>query len=331
MPEIAIAAPRRIGTGPETLAGRIVTLLDGARKNPDGLRFDESYLHATICEIISARAPLRLVLPTFHGKCPSRRLTIGDLPDQGEYLAIQTLAELHLRIADIYPATELHLLSEGHFHSDVQLLGSDQAVDNYIARIRDMIRPHSGLVLQDSDDLMPGRSHDEQRRILLAEHSPDENEMRCLMRADEQLLGLYTAYTKLHLKLLSECRDETVSGRQQRAQAKHRALLQLRKYLGFGRLLAKTYGPVPYVKMSALYKSPDQIDQLGVNVIKGNHQRGTTSFFAVMLQRNGFPRMMPAVEAARAGCRLVDTHAFPYFQEVQAPCVGTASFSTSTE
>lgn len=316
MPEITIAAPGHIDTGSESVAGRIVTLLNGARKNPDGLPFDDSYLRATISEIVSARAPLRLVLPTFHGKCPSRRLTIGDRPDQGEYLAIRNLAELHSRIADIYPDTELHLLSEGHFHSDVHLLGNDESVDGYVASIRDMIRPHPGLILQDSDDLMPGHTHDEQRRILLDDYSPDENEMRCLMRADEQLLGLYTAYTKLHLKLLSERRDETVSGRQQRAQAKQRALLQLRKYLGFGRLLATTYGPLPYVKMSALYKSPAQIDQLGINVIKGNHQRGTTSFFAVMLQRNGFPRMVAAFEARRAGCRLVDTHPFPYFREM---------------
>lgn len=104
----------------------------------------------------------------------------------------------------------------------------------------------------------------------------------------------------------------------------------MRKYLGFGRLLAKTFGPAPYVKMSALYKSPAQIDQLGINVIKGNHQRGTTSFFAVMLQSNGFPRLVPASEAQLAGCRLVDTHAFPYFQEVQTQCVGKTSFSTST-
>lgn len=115
---------------------------------------------------------------------------IGDLPDQGEYLAIQTLAELHSRIAAIYPDTKLYLFSEGHFHSDVHLLGNDQAVDNYLARIRAMIRPHSGLVLQDADDLLPGRTHDEQRRVLLDDHSPDENEMRCLISADEQLLGL---------------------------------------------------------------------------------------------------------------------------------------------
>lgn len=75
MPEIAIAAPGHTDTKSESVAGRVVALLNGARKNPDGLRFDEAYLRATVSEIVSARAPLRLVLPAIHGKCPSRRLT----------------------------------------------------------------------------------------------------------------------------------------------------------------------------------------------------------------------------------------------------------------
>lgn len=323
--------PGHIGTGPEAIAARIADLLDGARKNPDGLRFDNSYLRATLTEIVCARAPLRLLLPTFHGKCPSRRLTIGNLPDYGEYLAVKTLAHLHAQIADVYPDTTLLLLSEGHFHADINLLGTDQAVDAYADRIRGLLSAHPGLVFHDADDLLPGFGHEEQRRILLDEYSPDEAEMRYLMLADEQLLGLYQAYTKLHLKLITEQPDQATSGRQQRARAKHRALLQLRKYLGFAQLLRSTFGDLPYVKLSALYKSPAQVDQLGINVIKGNHQRGTTSFFAICRTRDGLHRMVSTADANAAGNLLVDNHAYPYFQEVVTSCVGTTSFSTSTE
>ncbi|KAA1245679.1 L-tyrosine/L-tryptophan isonitrile synthase family protein [Mycobacterium simiae] len=323
--------PGHIGTGPEAIAARIADLLNDARKNPDGLRFDDSYLRATLIDIVCARAPLRLLLPTFHGKCPSRRLTIGDLPDYGEYLAVETLADLHAQIADIYPDTKLLLLSEGHFHADYNLLGTDQAVDDYANRIRDLLSAHPGLVFHGADDLLPKLSRDEQRQILLDDYSPDEAEMRCLMLADEQLLGLYQAYTKLHLKLITDHPDETTSGRQQRMLAKQRALLQLRKYLGFAQLLRSAFGHLAYVKLSALYKSPAQVDQVGINVIKGNHQRGTTSFYAVCRTRAGVHRMVSAADAHTAGHRLVNDHAYPYFEEVVTSCAGTTSFSTSTE
>jgi pyoverdine/dityrosine biosynthesis protein Dit1 len=298
----------------EQAARAIVDIIDGARKNPHGEVFDNSHLRSTLMAIIADNAPLRVVLPLFHGKCSSRRFTIGDLPDYAEYLAIETLAELHGRIADVYSATTFFLISEGHFHSEVDhFIGSDHIIEDYARGIREMLTPYPALLFKDTDDLLPGMTHEQQRRILLEQYSPDDDETRRMMLADVRLLALYRSYTKLHLKLITDRPVTDSSGRQQRGRAKQRALLQLRKYIGFARLLGETFGPNPYVKLSPLYKTPAQSDQLGINVIKGIHTLGTTSFNAVCKTRAGIS-LLSAEEARKAGYRLVPVP-YPYFEE----------------
>ncbi len=303
-----------IGSNSEKATQAIVNIIDGARKNPYGEVFDNSHLRSNLLAIISANAPLRVVLPLFHGKCSSRRFTIGDLPDYAEYLAVETLAELQGRIAEVYSDTTFFLISEGHFHAEVDhFIGSEQIIDDYARGIREMLASYPALVFKDTDELLPGMTHEQQRRILLEQYSPDDDQTRFLMLTDDRLLALYRSYTKLHFKLITDNSLAESSGRQQRGRAKQRALLQLRKYVGFSRLLGAAFGPDPYVKLSPLYKTPAQSDQLGINVISGIHTLGTTSFNAACKTRAGIS-LLSAEEARRAGYRLVQGP-YPFFEE----------------
>jgi pyoverdine/dityrosine biosynthesis protein Dit1 len=297
----------------------VVALIEASRKNPEGLRYDTGVLENTVKQIIQSRSPLRLVLPTFHGKCPLRAWTISDLPDQGDFLAARTLVELHGRIADIYPDTQLHLLSEGHLYADMELVGDDHAVSVYLAAVRPLVAECGGVSVIDASDLLGSVSWEERRHVLLDRYCPSVEEVRENLTIEPRWRQLYTAYKKLHEALLSAPRSAgedsgaALSGRALRRLAKEFAMLQLRKQLGFSRLTADIYKNGAYVKLSALFKTPDETTQVGINLIPGNHQRATPTFFSVCLEADRSYRFIKASRAREGGYALIGNDGLPMF------------------
>ena len=245
-----------------------------------------------------------------------------DLPDQGDVLAARTLVELHRHIADIYPDTHLYLLSEGHLYADVEALGDDHAVSAYVDAARAMFANCDGVSVIDATELLPSGTWEQQRQALLERYCPSVGEIQEKVSVEPHYLELYNGYKKLYLALLSSPGPgprygqdaETAPSRMAlRRRAKELALMQLRKYVGFARLVDAICGSEPYVKLSALYKSPEIADQVGINLISGNHQRATPSFHSVCLEANGSYRFIKAYEARQAGYALVANGGLPMF------------------
>ncbi|MBY0440765.1 MAG: isocyanide synthase family protein [Mycobacteriaceae bacterium] len=303
-------------------------MIDAARKNPMGLPYDVAALKNTIKQIIGAGSTLRLVLPAFHGKSPLRAWTVSNLPDYGDVLAARTLLELRGRIADIYPDTWLFLISEGHLYGDVELLGDDIAVNAYLDKVRAMFAGCDGVSVVDVSELLPSGSCQQQRQAFLDCYCPTVAQMR-QMFVEPRYLELYKSYIKLNQRLLgsaASCKsfrgaavNETMSRSARDRRGKELAILQLRKYVGFAKLIIHSYGPEPYVKLSPLYKEPGDVG-IGINLIAGNHQRATPSFFSMCQDAQGSYRFIKAASAREAGCILVERDGLPLFVAPARQC-----------
>lgn len=298
----------------EDKVNTIIEIIESTRKNPKYEAFDNTILRAKLTDIIAKKEALRFVLPIFHGKCSSRKFTIANSPDCAEYLAVETLGELHGLIADVYPNTRIYLISEGHLHTDVDhLIGNEADIEYYTETITTMLQKYPGLVFCDAIDMLDGTTREQQRNKLLNDYSPNEGALRSRMRSEVYLTELYRAYIKLHLALINDQPLKSTSRSQLRSKAKQRAMLQLRKYVGFAKLIEEAFGPSSYVKLSPLYKSPTQHEQIGINVIKGIHTLGTITFHSICKTHAGI-LLLTAEEARQAGYHLVEDR-FPYFLE----------------
>src|SRR5439155_21946887 len=122
---------------------------------------------------VRARRPLHLILPAFPAKSPSRRKTLGPLPDMAEELALQYLQATCDELAALHPAgVRLTICSDGHVFSD--LVGvTDDEVTRYsdeIARIANRLQLRS-IDFFGTADLYEGTDYSDMRRRLVADYA----------------------------------------------------------------------------------------------------------------------------------------------------------------
>src|SRR5262245_2249120 len=122
---------------------------------------------------VRAQQPLHLILPAFPAKSPSRRKTLGPLPDVAEEIALRYLQNACDELAALHPpGVRLTICSDGHVFSD--LVGmTDDEVARYgteIATIVDRLNLRSidpfGMA-----DLYEGADFPEMRRRLVADYA----------------------------------------------------------------------------------------------------------------------------------------------------------------
>jgi len=83
--------------------------------------------------------PIHLLLPAFPAKSPSRRKTLGRLPDQAEEVALLYLEGVCSELRAIYPpGVHITICSDGHVFSDLVSVG-DEDVTAYGSEIETMI------------------------------------------------------------------------------------------------------------------------------------------------------------------------------------------------
>lgn len=89
-----------------------------------------------IMRAIQAHQPIRLVLPAFPAKSPSRQKTLSHLPDHGEELAFHNLNALCTRIGRLYaPGARLIVCSDGRVFADIVRI-PDADVSAYNSEMR---------------------------------------------------------------------------------------------------------------------------------------------------------------------------------------------------
>jgi pyoverdine/dityrosine biosynthesis protein Dit1 len=88
---------------------------------------------------VAAGEPVHFVLPAFPAKSPSRRKTIGPLPDLAEELALSFLQSVCDEVAAVHrPGARITICSDGRVFSDIVGV-SDEEVTRYGAEIASMV------------------------------------------------------------------------------------------------------------------------------------------------------------------------------------------------
>lgn len=301
----------------------MLRIFESHRKNPFNLHFPPHELSGTLEAAIASGSPLRLVLPMFHGKSPVRLWTDSNAPDLGDLLTMGTLSRLLDRLRAVYPDTYLEALSEGHLGAQLRLGGTDADVDEYLATLAIAVPPPHGITLQDGSALLQSSSYQDRREELLARWAPPEATVRGTMPTNALWRTLYCSYVRLQENILraSTQRDDCapLPRREAHKMAKPLAMLQLRTHLGFGNLISAKYDRGKFVKLSALYKTPDQTNQVGINVIEGNHGRGTPSFHCVLLSEDGRYSFVKTCEAEAIGARRMHQDGLAFYRSEVDP------------
>lgn len=109
------------------LANRIIDVIFAQRRLLPGEQEKESLCQVEtaphidkIVRCIENNTPIRLVLPAFPAKSPSRLKTLGHLPDLGEELAFANLCDLCDNIAKVYaPGAKVIVCSDGRVFADI--------------------------------------------------------------------------------------------------------------------------------------------------------------------------------------------------------------------
>lgn len=186
--------------------------------------------------------PLHFVLPAFPAKSPSRRKTLGTLPDYAEVRALEFLQATCEELEELHPAgVRLTICSDGHVFSD--LVGvTDDDVTAYGTEI-DRIVERSGLHSLDTfsmSDLYDGLSFTDMREHLDQQYS---DSLEAVERRVTTFEHDRTLFNGIHRFLFEEFADidSSQSRTQIRKQCKPRAVQVIRRSDAWGRLLADCF------------------------------------------------------------------------------------------
>lgn len=126
-----------------------------------------------VINAISARKPIKLILPAFPGKSPNPEKVLGYLPDLGETLALKNLESLCQQIKAIYsPGAKLIICSDGRVFSDVVGMDESHISDYQVALdklIKDLSLQH--LFTFNLDDCYPDSDYLTMREELMKQFS----------------------------------------------------------------------------------------------------------------------------------------------------------------
>jgi len=186
--------------------------------------------------------PLHLVLPAFPAKSPSRRKTLGTLPDQAEVRALEFLQATCDELQTLHPqGVRLTICSDGHVFS--HLVGvTDEDVTAYsteIDRIIDRSGFHS-LETFSMSDLYDGLSLEGMREHLDRHYSESLESVEHRVATFDHDRALFNG---IHRFLFEESADtdSSQSRTRIRRQCKPRAIQVIRRSDAWGRLLADCF------------------------------------------------------------------------------------------
>jgi L-tyrosine isonitrile synthase len=304
------------------LAEDIYAVLNKNRKNPNQLTFNNEQLIETLEQMIHQKAPIVLLLAAFHLKSRNLDSVISHLPDAGEALGLNTLHTMLEEIQKIYPyGAKLILLHEGHFYADTIICQNDQKVDDYLSKLRQLMLPYKNISSVDINHLIPNEpTYELKRKYFIENYSPSRADIEELIASSPYHRYLYTAYKKIYLveyknTLFTHYVD--LKRREFRNIAKEASIAQLQKYIAFGRLINASFKATPHIKLSVLYKSPDEPDKIGINLIPNNHSTGTTCFYSLAKYSNGHFHFMKKSAALAQGFILAYySNNLPFFEQV---------------
>lgn len=263
--------------------------------------------------------PLRMVLPAFPAKSPSRDKTLSHLPDHGEELALRNLDDLCRRIAGIYePGARIVVCSDGRVFADVVRI-PDPHVTEYNAALRDIARDLQldHLDFFDLDDVYEGvKDYAILREDLMVQYGealkPLQERCRTQAEAGEMYRGI-TRFLFEDFCGLPEFATLSRTGIQNIARINAYRVIQ--RSNAWGRLLADLLPDTVRLSIHPQFRLSEKI---GINLI-AQADGWATPWHSVVLKRGDRVSLLPRKEAERLNAALIYRNGRPsHYQMMEA-------------
>jgi len=300
------------------LAKRIYEILNKYRKNPDNLTYDSAVISHKIENFINENSPIVMVFPACHGKISNPNLVIDHMPDLSEYLAIELFSNMCEEIKAIYPpGVKLFMVHEGHFYVGTLLMKSDKDMDEYIAKLREMLLPYPYIKSLTLQDFFPsGYTNPQCRAEFFSKYAPTLEETRELVAKSDTHKHLYEKYLARILANFQEQYEDSQDKKFKNYNefGEFNALQQLRLWIGFRNLLKEFFAGVDYIRLSSVYKDPSVKDQIALNYIPANHLE-MPSFNCVAQFKDGGYGFITKKDAVKRNFILSEDNGFKFYKE----------------
>jgi pyoverdine/dityrosine biosynthesis protein Dit1 len=287
------------------------------RKNPFGAIFDGSLIINKIRKSVRDKTPIELVLPAFHGKIANRNGPGEQLPDLGEYLGLQQIGALCEDIRAVYThGVNLHLVHEGHFYVGTPLVLGDAELDEYRTSLLKMSARYPFIKSMNIRDFFPDSDSPEAARKTFSKYFvPSLAELTDIVADNHGLHEKMIAYRRIYSRDLKNFLFPNAGSKHIRRAAKELATQQLGIYVGFSRLLAHHFNSDTTIRLSALYKTPEERDQVAINLLPNTNHFATPAFYWVLVQKDGTHRFIKKEEAVEKNYQFVGNDGPAYFLE----------------
>jgi pyoverdine/dityrosine biosynthesis protein Dit1 len=264
---------------------------------------------------VLAGEPVHFVLPAFPAKSPSRRKTIGPLPDLAEELALSFLQLVCDEVTAVHrPGARITICSDGRVFSDIVDV-SDEAVTRYGEEIASMVAAlgRGSLDLFKLEDLL-GTADFEAMRALLVEHYGEPLEaIRERTRTEDAHRGLFDGV----MRFLLEDRMGQGSGKTKsrlRKECKADAYRVIQRSNAWSRLVADRFPDA--VRLSI---HPQEVHSEKIGILLGEtHDAWLTPWHSAVLKSQEAFRLVHREEAEALGATLVYRSGHPSHYELVA-------------
>lgn len=272
-----------------------------------------------VLKAIEQRQPVRMVLPAFPAKSPSRDKTLSHLPDAGEEIALQNLHALCERIARIYePGARIVICSDGRVFADVVRI-PDPDVTEYNAALRvgaNDLGLHN-LEFFDLDDVYPGvKDYAVLREDLMVLYGEALKPLQERCRSQPEAGEMYRGITRFLLEDFSGLAE--FSGMSRNAiqnVARVNAYRVIQRSNAWGRLLADQLSDAVRLSIHPQFRLSEKI---GINLI-AQGDGWATPWHSVVLKRGDDVRLLPRREAEKLNAALIYRNGRPsHYQLTEA-------------
>jgi pyoverdine/dityrosine biosynthesis protein Dit1 len=263
--------------------------------------------------------PLHLVLPAFPAKSPSRRKTLGPLPDRAEELALAHLQHVCDELRVLHPpGARVTICSDGHVFGDLVGVG-DADVTAYGEQLRAMIG-RLGCTALDTfgmADLYEGADFPAMREHLVREYALPAEEVEARAHRSEHAAALVNG---IHRFLFEEQLDlrPGVSRTRLRNECRPLAYAVVRRSDAWGRLLADCF---PTALRLSIHPQHPHADKIGILLGPADDAWLTPWHGAAVCGAGGW-KLMRRDEAESLGARAVECDGRPQWLELPDPPAG---------
>lgn len=257
-------------------------------------------LVSKVNDYVSKNKTLVLVLPSFPFKSQNRENTLGELPDMGEYLALEVLNSLCNNIRKIYkPGVDFVLASDGRLYSD--LVGvPDGAVNSYreeLLRMNNTICKDSCLRWFSLDEGIKQEEGLDVREILERDYSDGIEIVMEEVKKDEDYLRLYIGFKNFALSEI-KAQDLDCSNREMVRRAKSIAKRMMVRNFANARLLKESFPNM--IRLSVKHHDTTK-GLFAVNLMRTHTDIGTPWLNSVVKMKDGTYIYIKAKEARELG------------------------------